>query len=124
MNFNFSEEQRQFRDSLDRYVREAYSFEARRAIIASEAGWSREVWQQLAEMGALAIALPEAHDGFGGGAFDTLLVANSLAAMTEWSAFTHIILGEPAPDQAPEPEALVQTLADLWYRSIFGVVEA
>ncbi|HEY1075627.1 MAG TPA: acyl-CoA dehydrogenase family protein [Fontimonas sp.] len=78
MNFNFSEEQRQFRDSLDRYVREGYGFEARRDIIASEQGWSAEVWQQLAEMGALAIALPEAHDGFGGGAFDTLLVMEAL----------------------------------------------
>lgn len=78
MNFNFSDEQRQFRDSLDRYVREAYSFDARRAIVASEQGWSAEIWQQLAEMGALAIALPEAHDGFGGGAFDTLLVMEAL----------------------------------------------
>ncbi len=78
MNFNFSDEQRQFRDSLDRYVREAYSFDARRAIVGGERGWSADVWQQLAEMGALAIALPEAHDGFGGGAFDTLLVMEAL----------------------------------------------
>ncbi len=78
MNFNFSDEQRQFRDSLERYVREAYNFDARRAIVSSEQGWSADVWQQLAEMGALAIALPEAHDGFGGGAFDTLLVMEAL----------------------------------------------
>ncbi|MEN8665590.1 MAG: acyl-CoA dehydrogenase family protein [Polycyclovorans sp.] len=78
MNFNFSEEQQQFRDSLDRYIREAYDFDARRAIVRSETGWSREVWQQLAEMGALAVALPEDHGGFGGNAFDTLLVMEAL----------------------------------------------
>jgi len=78
MDFNFSDEQNQFRDALDRYIREAYGFEQRREIVRSEAGWSREVWQQLAEMGALGIALPEAHGGFGGNAFDTLLVMEAL----------------------------------------------
>lgn len=78
MDFNFSDEQRQFRDSLERYVRQAYGFEKRREIIRSERGYSPEVWQQLAEIGALAIALPEAHGGFGGGAFDTQLVMEAL----------------------------------------------
>jgi AcrR family transcriptional regulator len=55
--------------------------------------------------------------------FDTMNVAHALAAMTEWSAFTHLVLGEPAPDRPRDPEALVTTLADLWYRSIFGDVE-
>jgi pimeloyl-CoA dehydrogenase small subunit len=78
MDFTFSEEQRQFQDSLERFVRKDYDFERRRAIIASERGWSREVWQQLAEMGVLAMTLPEACDGFGGGGFDTLLVMEAL----------------------------------------------
>lgn len=56
--------------------------------------------------------------------FDTMTVAHALAAMTEWSAFTHLVLGEPAPDRPRDPEALVTTLADLWYRSIFGAVES
>lgn len=56
--------------------------------------------------------------------FDTMTVAHALAAMTEWSAFTHLVLGEPTPDRPRDPEALVTTLADLWYRSIFGEVQA
>ena len=55
--------------------------------------------------------------------FDTMMVAHALASMTEWSAFTHIVLGEPRPGQPPDTEALVNTLADLWYRSIFGAVD-
>jgi pimeloyl-CoA dehydrogenase small subunit len=78
MDFHFSEEQNQFRDSLERYLRKDYGFERRREIAASADGCSREVWQQLAEMGALALTLPEAHGGFGGGAFDTLLVMEAL----------------------------------------------
>ena len=55
--------------------------------------------------------------------FDTMAVAHSLAAMTEWSAFTHLVLGEPTPEQPRDLEALVATLTDLWYRSIFGDVD-
>ena len=56
-------------------------------------------------------------------AFDTTMVAHSLAAMTEWSAFTHLVLGEPTPGEARDPEVLVATLTDLWYRAIHGTVE-
>jgi pimeloyl-CoA dehydrogenase small subunit len=94
MDFNFTEEQRQFRDSLDRYLREAYDFEARREIIRSPAGWSRKQWQQLAELGALAIALPEDHGGFGGNAFDTLLVMESLGrAMVVEPYIATVVIG-------------------------------
>ncbi len=78
MDFTFTEEQRQFQDSLQRFVRKDYDFDRRRAIIASDAGWSREVWQQLAEMGVMALAIPEAYEGFGGSGFDTLLVMEAL----------------------------------------------
>jgi len=77
MNFNFSEEQ-QLRDTLDRYVRKDYGFEKRRGIIHSDSGWSAEVWAQLADLGVLAVGLPEEHGGLGGGPFDTLLVMEAL----------------------------------------------
>jgi alkylation response protein AidB-like acyl-CoA dehydrogenase len=78
MNFNFSEEQQQLRDTLDRYVRKDYGFEKRRGIIGGSEGWSREVWAQLADLGVLAVGLPEEHGGLGGGPFDTLLVMEAL----------------------------------------------
>jgi AcrR family transcriptional regulator len=55
--------------------------------------------------------------------FDTTMVAHVLAAMTEWSAFTHLVLGEPTPDRGPDREALVATLTDVWYRAIWGTVD-
>ncbi|GMU69881.1 MAG: acyl-CoA dehydrogenase [Steroidobacteraceae bacterium] len=72
--FTLTDEQRQFQESLQRLLRDGYDFDRRRAIAASEAGWSREYWEQLAGLGVLALTLPEAHDGFGGGAVDTYLV--------------------------------------------------
>ncbi|MGH8456583.1 MAG: acyl-CoA dehydrogenase family protein [Stenotrophobium sp.] len=74
MNFNYSEEQQQLRDSLARYIQKEYGFERRRAILRSAEGWSREVWRQFADMGLLALGVPEQHGGLGGNAVDTLAV--------------------------------------------------
>ncbi len=54
--------------------------------------------------------------------FDATMVAHALTAMTEWSAFTHLVLGEPTPGSDRDVETLVAALTDLWYRSVFGVV--
>jgi AcrR family transcriptional regulator len=51
---------------------------------------------------------------------DSTMTAHTLAAMVEWAAFTHLVLGEPAPEQGTDTEALVATLSDLWYRSVYG----
>lgn len=74
MNFKFSDEQTQLRDSLARFLRKDYSFDKRREILKSATGCSAEVWKQFADMGLLAIGLPEDHGGLGGGAEDTLIV--------------------------------------------------
>ncbi len=78
MNFDFSEEQSQLREALGRLLDRGHAFDRRKQIIASDAGWSRELWRQLAELGALSIALPEPHGGAGGGAVDTLVVMEAL----------------------------------------------
>jgi len=70
----FSSEQQQFRDSLRRMLAADYSFERRREIAASARGWSAATWRQLAELGVLALTLPEAHGGLGGGAMDAYVV--------------------------------------------------
>jgi alkylation response protein AidB-like acyl-CoA dehydrogenase len=78
MNFDFSEEQTQLRDALGRLLDRGYEFDKRKQIVASDAGLSREIWKQLAELGALSIALPEQHGGTGGTAVDTLVVMEAL----------------------------------------------
>jgi len=94
MNFNFSDEQQQLRDTLERFVRKDYGFEKRREILRSAEGWSREVWGQLAEMGVLAIGLPEEHGGLGGDGFDTLLVMEALGrGLVVEPYLTTVVLG-------------------------------
>lgn len=74
MDFNFTEEQDMVRDGLSRLVREQYDAEARREVIASEAGWRPEIWAQLAELGILGMPFSEEDGGFGGGAIDAMVV--------------------------------------------------
>jgi alkylation response protein AidB-like acyl-CoA dehydrogenase len=78
MDFNFSDEQQLLADTVQRFVREHYSFESRREILQSPAGWSREIWQELAGLGLTALNVPEEHGGLNGGPVDTMLVMNAL----------------------------------------------
>lgn len=59
MDFNLSEEQTMLRDGVERYIKDAYGFEARRHQANSTEGFSREHWQQFADLGWLALNLPE-----------------------------------------------------------------
>jgi alkylation response protein AidB-like acyl-CoA dehydrogenase len=72
MNFEFSEEQQQLHDTIERYLTEQYKFDKFRAISASPAGWDKAAWTGLAELGALAINVPTAQGGLGFGALETL----------------------------------------------------
>lgn len=78
MNFEFSDEQNMVRDSLSRFLRDKYDFKARETILESNAGWSRDIWTGLAEMGIMSAAFPEEYDGFGGTASDTLVIMEEL----------------------------------------------
>lgn len=80
MDFNLNEEQQQVADSVARLLKDHYGFEQRRAIAASEPGWSPAVWQHLSDMGITAIGIPEAFGGLGGGAADRLAVLKAFGA--------------------------------------------
>ena len=78
MNFELSPEQQQLADSVRKYLANEYSFEKRKAILHSASGCSDEVWQTLTEMGLTSMAVPEADEGFGGGAVDLMAVMEAL----------------------------------------------
>jgi alkylation response protein AidB-like acyl-CoA dehydrogenase len=72
MNFEFTDEQRQLHETVDRYLTEQYPFEKFRSIKASPAGWDRAAWTGLAELGVLALNVPTAQGGLGFGPPETL----------------------------------------------------
>ena len=50
MDFDFSDDQQQLRDAVAKWVEKGYGFERRRAITAA-GGFSREAYNELAELG-------------------------------------------------------------------------
>jgi hypothetical protein len=73
MDFEFSDEQRQLRDAVGRYLREQYDFDRYRAIRRTSEGWSREAWRGLAEIGVLGLTVPAEQGGLGFGPLETLM---------------------------------------------------
>jgi alkylation response protein AidB-like acyl-CoA dehydrogenase len=78
MDFSLNDEQRQYADALRRWIGRDYGFEQRQAAIASASGISDAAWDTLAELGMLALPLPEQAGGFGGGAVDMHVVMREL----------------------------------------------
>jgi len=73
MDFNLTAEQQQLADTVQRFLAREYAFEARRRILRSPEGWSREIWGRLAELGLLSLQVPEEHGGLAPAPVETLL---------------------------------------------------
>ncbi len=74
MDFSYSTEQTLLKDSVERFLRDAYAFEKRRELAASDEGFSRDNWALFAELGWLGMALPEEFGGSDGSAVETMII--------------------------------------------------
>lgn len=74
MDFSLSQEQQLLLDSARRYIGEQYGFEQRKKILASADGYSRAIWKDFADLGFLALNVPERDGGLGGGPVETMLL--------------------------------------------------
>ncbi|MCP3394852.1 acyl-CoA dehydrogenase [Bradyrhizobium sp. CCGB12] len=70
MDLNLSDKQRLLRESAERFVAESYDADHRRKMANDPLGFSPDVWKLFAELGWLALPLPEEFGGLGGGAVD------------------------------------------------------
>ncbi|MEJ7688678.1 MAG: acyl-CoA dehydrogenase family protein [Variovorax sp.] len=77
MDFNFSDDQQQLRDAVARWVEKGYTFDRRRATEAA-GGFSREAWDELAELGRGGLYIPEDHGGLGMGPVEGMVVMEEL----------------------------------------------
>jgi alkylation response protein AidB-like acyl-CoA dehydrogenase len=115
MDFSFTEEQTLLRNSVSKFLADNYSFDTRRKIAKSEAGWRPENWKQFAELGLLAAPLPEEFGGIGGGPVETLIVMEEFgrALVIEPFAQTVVVGGTFLGDASKE-------LQDEWLPKIAG----
>jgi alkylation response protein AidB-like acyl-CoA dehydrogenase len=78
VRFTPTAEQQQLGDMVQRFLNEQYTFETRRKILDSPAGWSREVWSKLAELGLLSLHVPEEQGGMAPGTIESLLTVTAM----------------------------------------------
>lgn len=106
MDFNFSEEQLQLQDAITRFVQGDYDFEHHRKVVASADGWDRKAWQGLADLGVLAMIVPEDQGGgLGYGPIETQLAlqATGPALLAEPLLTSGVIATALVRDFAQEP---------------------
>jgi len=77
MDFDFSEDQEQLRDAARKWVEKGYSFDRHQSIVKA-GGFSRDVYNELAELGLTALFVPESDGGMGMGPIEAMVVMEEL----------------------------------------------
>jgi acyl-CoA dehydrogenase len=78
MNFDFAPEQEQFRDQIRRYLENSGGRIAVRRMMEGDPEPARALWAGLAELGALAVAIPEEYGGSDLGPLELCVVAEEI----------------------------------------------
>ena len=77
MNFEFSDDEQQLSEAVQRWVERGYAFE-RRTAIAKAGGFSAEAWGEIAELGLLGLGTSEADGGMAMGPVAAMLALEAL----------------------------------------------
>ncbi len=78
MNFEFSAEQLQLRDTARRFLADKCPPAAARAVLDGKVDHDAALWQGLAEMGFLGVTIPEAYGGLGLGHLELCVLAEEM----------------------------------------------
>jgi len=95
MDFEFSDEQRLLKDSVDGLIGKAYDdLGHRKKTAAAEPGFSEELWAKYAELGLLALPFSEEDGGFGAGTVETMIAMEAIGrGLALEPFFATVILG-------------------------------
>ena len=128
MEFSLTEEQQLLKDSVDRFVRENYPLDRRRALVSGEPGYSEENWRRMAALGWLGAGVPETYGGSGGGLVETMLLMEAFGVgLVPEPYFPSVVLGGnlvAAAGSEARKQALLPALAAGDLKLAFACVEA
>ena len=119
MDFDFNDEQRMLKDSVNQLIADRYTFEQRKSYMKDASGFSRDVWNQFAEMGLLGLPFDEKFGGVGytdGGAVETMIVMEAFGrGLTLEPYLATVVLGGGLIHRGgndAQREALLPKIAD------------
>jgi len=128
MDFEFGDEQRMLKDSVDRLVGPAYDdLLQRRRTQQEPGGFSEALWGKYAELGLLALPFSEEQGGFGGGPVETMIVMEAIGRGLALEPYlAAIVLGGNLVrlgGSAEQQETLIPAIADGSLRLAFAHTE-
>lgn len=112
MKFSFSSDQLAFAETFAELLAKKCPPELVRTVWQSEAGYSEELWQAMAELGVLALTVPEGFGGLGMDEIDLVkLLEEAGRAAAPVPILEHVAVGVPALAEAAETEFVERWLA-------------
>jgi acyl-CoA dehydrogenase len=97
MSLEFSDEQKQLGEQVQRLLSEHSTPDLLRRVITDDAGFDPQLWRMTAEMGLLGAAIPEAYGGVGLGGKDLCVIAEEMGrAVAPIPFFSSICLAAEA----------------------------
>ena len=78
MDFDFSADQYALRDEARRFLEKQCPVSHVREFLDDKAGWSRDLWKQMADLGWMALPFPEQYGGLGQSFLDLVLLLGEL----------------------------------------------
>jgi alkylation response protein AidB-like acyl-CoA dehydrogenase len=121
VDFSFTEEQQELRDSARSWLAERYPPERVAELAESEAGWDPGSWSQLAELGWLGVSVPEEHGGAGLGFLEEAILLEELGyALYPGPYLATVALALPGLD--PDEQARVAAGEVRWSAEVRGLV--
>lgn len=111
MDFDFTDEQELLRDTSREVLARTYDIETRLKVVDSELGWSRDVWNQLAEIGILGLGFEED----AGGQLEIMVVATEIGRR---------LAPEPVLSAALGPGALIAEVGSDKQKQLLDAVGA
>lgn len=115
MDFDLSDDQRQIKDSVDRFLADAYADMKNRDAMRSEpAGYSKAIWAKYAELGLTAIPFSADDGGLGAGGVETMLVMEAIGRNLAVDPYlSTIVLGGGVLRHAASPAQRAAILPDV-----------
>jgi alkylation response protein AidB-like acyl-CoA dehydrogenase len=105
MDFDPTDEQRMLAETVNSLLDKRYDPASRLKLLDSELGWSRELWQQYAQLGLLGLTFDEQYDGAGMGGAELATVMESFGrSLVLEPFFPTVVLGGTLVAQAGTPE--------------------
>ena len=93
MDFALNDDRRMLSETLERFLADNYDIEKRHGFAIQDGGYSKEMWQQFAELGVIGAMFDEASGGFGGEGADLMVVFEALGKHLVLEPFLSTLLG-------------------------------